>query len=403
MAEMVIIADDLSGAADCGIVCTQAGLDTLVLLGDRADVPEAEVLSIDADTRSRSQAVAVAEMVTLTRRYGGPGRLLFKKLDSTLRGHVGAELAAVLRTRRETGPAFILMAPAFPATGRSAPSVVCSCSTARRSSTPRSGSGRLCCIAPTSPRCSDGPGCTRPISGIGHDPGSCVAARRSRLPPRATMPWFAMQPDEADLQAIATAAMPLGRGTIWAGSAGLARYLPDGCGAQPRGAVRRAMPPATVGRSCSSWAACPASRVSRCPGSSGKPASKWSACRPQCCAPASGTRAGPHRMPRLRAAIGSGRDVVALLGSEAAIACYPKGRRCAMPWPTMVAPHATRIGALVCDRRRDGTRRAAGVWRRRAASWWARSSPARRYRSPKTHAPASLLSPRRGRSASPIP
>ena len=119
MPKMVIIADDLSGAADCGIVCTQAGLDTLVILGDRADAPESEVLSIDADTRGRSQAAAVAEMVTLTRRYGGPVRLLFKKLDSTLRGHVGAELAAMLRTRHETGPAFIVMAPAFPATGRS--------------------------------------------------------------------------------------------------------------------------------------------------------------------------------------------------------------------------------------------------------------------------------------------
>ena len=33
-AEMLIIADDLSGAADCGIACTLAGLDTVVVLGE---------------------------------------------------------------------------------------------------------------------------------------------------------------------------------------------------------------------------------------------------------------------------------------------------------------------------------------------------------------------------------
>ena len=52
--EMVILADDLSGAADCGIVCTEAGLDTLVILGDRAEAPNAEVLAIDAYPRGRT-------------------------------------------------------------------------------------------------------------------------------------------------------------------------------------------------------------------------------------------------------------------------------------------------------------------------------------------------------------
>ena len=52
----------------------------------------------------------------------GDGPLLFKKVDSTLRGNVAAELAAALRTRRAliSPPARvgIVFAPAFPALGR---------------------------------------------------------------------------------------------------------------------------------------------------------------------------------------------------------------------------------------------------------------------------------------------
>ena len=115
---MVIIADDLSGAADCGIVCAAAGHETIVVLGGRPDEPPCRVLAIDADTRGRGRAEAAAETARLTRLHAPPGRRLFRKLDSTLRGHVAAELAAVLAVRRESGPAAILLAPAFPATGR---------------------------------------------------------------------------------------------------------------------------------------------------------------------------------------------------------------------------------------------------------------------------------------------
>ena len=118
MPDMVIIADDLSGAADCGIACASAGHETIVVLGERPDEPACGVLAIDADTRGRSRAEAAAETARLTRLHAPPGRRLFRKLDSTLRGHVAAELAALLAVRRESGPAVILLAPAFPATGR---------------------------------------------------------------------------------------------------------------------------------------------------------------------------------------------------------------------------------------------------------------------------------------------
>lgn len=342
MPRLVIIADDLSGAADCGIVCTQAGLDTLVILGDREDVPEAEVLSIDADTRGRSQADAVADMVSLTRRYGCPDRLLFKKLDSTLRGHVGAELAAMLRTRRETGPAFIVMAPAFPATGRSTvggmqllhgtplqhTEVWQREVMLHRAHVPEmleQAGLQVAHIALATVRSTDLAQAIATGAGS-HDAVVCDATT------------------EADLQAIAAAAMPLGRRVIWAGSAGLARHLPDAAGLT-RTSDSPGVPPAdgpilfVVGSlSCISR-----EQVSRL---------TIEADIELVSVPPAVLRAGQNypgwaeQGAALDAAIGSGRDVVALLGSEETIT-LSEGLVLCHALAQMVAPHAARIGALV--------------------------------------------------------
>lgn len=120
MSRMLILADDLSGAADCGIACTKAGLNTIVGLGDLSKDMVAEVISIDADTRRLSVTEACARMDHLVRTYASdPATLLFKKIDSTLRGHLGAELAAVIQARRDDAKRGVaVMAPAFPAAGR---------------------------------------------------------------------------------------------------------------------------------------------------------------------------------------------------------------------------------------------------------------------------------------------
>ena len=47
MHEVLIIADDLSGAADCGIACASHGLSTVVVLGDTAGEIDTDVLSVD--------------------------------------------------------------------------------------------------------------------------------------------------------------------------------------------------------------------------------------------------------------------------------------------------------------------------------------------------------------------
>lgn len=342
MPEMVIIADDLSGAADCGIVCAQAGLDTLVILGDRADAPKADVLSIDADTRGRSEAEAVQETISLTRRYGASTPLLFKKLDSTLRGHVGAELAAMLRTRRETGPAFIVMAPAFPATGRTtiggmqllhgtpleATEIWRREEMLHRAHIPemleRAGL-RTAHIALETVR---GPALADAIAraAASGDAVVCDAAT------------------EADLSAITTASVHLGRAGIWAGSAGLARYLPGAAGLSGH-STPITVPPVdgpilfVVGS---------VSRISReqIVGLERDGNIELVSVPPAVLRAGSGDPRWAAQHAALDGALGSGRDVVAVLGSETTIT-LSEGLALCHALAELVAPHVARIGALV--------------------------------------------------------
>lgn len=121
MHRLLIIADDLTGAADCGIPCLAAGLETVVVLKDDEPIPSADVVSVDAATRQLSAAQAAEQTTRLARRYSSPQtQALFKKLDSTLRGHVAEEIAAVLSVSRALHGArsLAIVAPAFPQMGR---------------------------------------------------------------------------------------------------------------------------------------------------------------------------------------------------------------------------------------------------------------------------------------------
>ena len=111
---ILVVADDLSGAADCGIAFVRSGLSTVVMFsGDATPVAAADTLALDADSRHLPQVEAAAIHQRLVRRHLSDGVLLYKKIDSTLRGNIAAELAAVIPL---AGTAIV--APAFPDTGR---------------------------------------------------------------------------------------------------------------------------------------------------------------------------------------------------------------------------------------------------------------------------------------------
>ncbi|MDF3813455.1 four-carbon acid sugar kinase family protein, partial [Rhodopseudomonas sp. BAL398] len=77
------------------------------------------VLAYDAASRGLSAAAAAQRHADVLVRLFEPQRVLFKKIDSTLRGQPAAEIAATLAyLKSRAGPAFGVFAPAFPATGR---------------------------------------------------------------------------------------------------------------------------------------------------------------------------------------------------------------------------------------------------------------------------------------------
>lgn len=115
----LILADDLTGAADCAIAFAKHGLDSVVAWGEGAPLPS-EVLSVDCDSRRFPAADAAARQVAALAAHWSTGVRLYKKIDSTLRGQPAAELAAQLRVLAAPGrrAPLAVVAPAFPATGR---------------------------------------------------------------------------------------------------------------------------------------------------------------------------------------------------------------------------------------------------------------------------------------------
>ncbi len=234
MRKLLILADDLSGAADCANACTSSGLNAAVSFEDLDEDFQGEVLSIDLDTRHLSPAEAAARVTRVMQSplLRQPGQLVFKKVDSTLRGNVGSELRATLDERRAVSSNRIaaVMAPAFPAGGR----------------TTIDGYQLLHGVPldQTEIWLHNG------LSGVAHLPTmlghaglstALLSLSRMRGNPaslRSTMLQFAAQADviicdvetDDDLSAVAHASFALGRETIWAGSAGLAYQFPHAAG-----------------------------------------------------------------------------------------------------------------------------------------------------------------------------
>ena len=117
MNQVVIIADDLSGAADCASTFVKAGLETVVVIDRDAPAETGDdavkVIAIDADTRRLPSNEAGRIHRDLFNRYCSPDRLLFKKIDSTLRGNFPSELKAIIAYA-----GLAIVAPAFPQAGR---------------------------------------------------------------------------------------------------------------------------------------------------------------------------------------------------------------------------------------------------------------------------------------------
>ena len=115
---IAVIADDLTGASDAGVQFARRGLTTRVLLNVRgpALAAEVEVVVVDTDSRALPADVAYTRVREVAERLRtlAPERV-YKKVDSTLRGNLGAEIDAVMDALDFR---LAIVAPAFPGLGR---------------------------------------------------------------------------------------------------------------------------------------------------------------------------------------------------------------------------------------------------------------------------------------------
>src|SRR5258706_2475008 len=115
MIRVGIIADDLTGAADTAVQFVRAGWETELQLRGRSSA--AQAIAVTTESRgwpARESAEAVSAAVTRLRDANVTH--LYKKIDSTLRGQLRAEVHAVVETWSPRATAVVC--PAFPAMGR---------------------------------------------------------------------------------------------------------------------------------------------------------------------------------------------------------------------------------------------------------------------------------------------
>ena len=117
MLRLAVIADDLTGANDTALQFARQGMHAFVQLGIEDGFPgDGEVVVVDTDSRELACGEAYRRMHAICRslRESKPS-CIYKKIDSTLRGNWGAEVAAA---DDALAPSLVVIAPAYPAQGR---------------------------------------------------------------------------------------------------------------------------------------------------------------------------------------------------------------------------------------------------------------------------------------------
>jgi uncharacterized protein YgbK (DUF1537 family) len=110
-----VIADDLTGAAELGAIGLRHGLHAEIVRSGKPS-GKADLVCVDTDSRSCAPVEAgkrAAAAAKLLRAAGA--RWIYKKVDSVLRGHVTAEVEAVMKQLKLNRA---LLLPANPSLGR---------------------------------------------------------------------------------------------------------------------------------------------------------------------------------------------------------------------------------------------------------------------------------------------
>ncbi|MEO9459789.1 MAG: four-carbon acid sugar kinase family protein [Lentilitoribacter sp.] len=112
---IAVIADDLTSAADGGSPFWSKGYQVSVWRGESfLSPPLTDVVSIDCASRSLDEHAAAQATSCAVNSVRGAS-VLYKTIDSTLRGHIRAEIGAAYHASKRNR---LVIAPAFPDAGR---------------------------------------------------------------------------------------------------------------------------------------------------------------------------------------------------------------------------------------------------------------------------------------------
>ena len=220
---LTVVADDLTGACDTGSLFAGPGpVPVTVWPGVPPDPP---VRVVDTETRGLPAAEAAARVGAAARAC--PADRFFKKIDSTLRGRIGAEVEALMVA---AGLRTAVLCPAFPSQGRTVMDRILTLDGQPVALTPiahdpafptlpgREGSSSVVDLLR--------PQLDRPVSWIPLDHvragTTTLSARLERLAGTVTI---ADAQSDGDLEALAEAALAVAPVPLLVGSAGLAQAL----------------------------------------------------------------------------------------------------------------------------------------------------------------------------------
>ncbi|HCA7079382.1 TPA: D-threonate kinase [Citrobacter sedlakii] len=123
--KMIVIADDFTGSNDTGVQLAKKGARTEVMLTpEQKPSRRADVLVINTESRAipAEQAAKAVAQALAPWCEGETLPLVYKKIDSTFRGNVGAEVTAAMRAANRT---LAVIAAAIPAAGRTTRDGLC--------------------------------------------------------------------------------------------------------------------------------------------------------------------------------------------------------------------------------------------------------------------------------------
>src|SRR5690625_223080 len=113
--KIAIIADDLTGACDTGVQLVNYGIDASVVIQNSNNI-KSQATIFNTDSRALGKKHAYEKVSKISREIDKENLdILYKKIDSTMRGNIGSELNAVYD---QFQPDFVLITPAHPNNGR---------------------------------------------------------------------------------------------------------------------------------------------------------------------------------------------------------------------------------------------------------------------------------------------